>query len=85
MVMPQSTLESLLFFLVLSLIASYLVKIKYGSNIKFRFHRYIAIFSYSIMIMPQSTLESLLFFLVLSLLASYLVKIKYGSNIKVQK
>ncbi len=34
MVMPQSTLESLLFFLVLSLLASYLVKIKYGSNIK---------------------------------------------------
>jgi hypothetical protein len=36
MVMPQSTLESLLFFLVLSLLASYLVKIKYGSNIKFQ-------------------------------------------------
>ena len=52
---------------------------------KFRFHRYIAIFSYLIMVMPQSTLESLLFFLVLSLLASYLVKIKYGSNFKVQK
>ena len=30
--MPQSTLESLIFFLVLSLLASYLVKIKYGSN-----------------------------------------------------
>ena len=34
MVMPQSTLESLLFFLVLSLLASYLVKIKYDSNLK---------------------------------------------------
>ena len=34
MVMPQSTLESLLFFLVLSLLASYVVKIKYGSNLK---------------------------------------------------
>ena len=34
MVMPQSTLESLLFFLVLSLLASYLVKIKYRSNLK---------------------------------------------------
>ena len=33
MVMPQSILESLLFFLVLSLLASYLVKIKYGSNL----------------------------------------------------
>ncbi|CAX37123.1 Hypothetical protein PMM2061 [Prochlorococcus marinus subsp. pastoris str. CCMP1986] len=36
MIMPQSTLESLLFFLVLSLLASYLVKIKYASNIKFQ-------------------------------------------------
>ena len=34
MVMPQSTLESLLFFLVLSLLASYIVKIKYGPNLK---------------------------------------------------
>ena len=34
MIMPQSTLESLLFFLVLSLVASYLVKIKYGTNLK---------------------------------------------------
>ena len=33
-VMPQSTLESLLFFLVLSLLASYIVKIKYGPNLK---------------------------------------------------
>ena len=32
--MPQSTFESLLFFLVLSIIASYLVKIKYGPNLK---------------------------------------------------
>ena len=34
MVMPQSTLESLLFFLILSLIATYVVKIKYASNLK---------------------------------------------------
>ena len=34
MIMPQSTLESLLFFLVLSLIATYLVKIKYSTNLK---------------------------------------------------
>jgi hypothetical protein len=34
MIMPQSTLESLIFFLVLSLLASYLVKIKYGTNLK---------------------------------------------------
>ena len=34
MVMPQSTLESLLFFMVLSLLASYIVKIKYGQNLK---------------------------------------------------
>ena len=34
MIMPQSTLESLLFFLVLSLLASYLVKIKYAPNLK---------------------------------------------------
>ena len=33
-IMPQSTLESLLFFLALSLLASYLVKIKYGTNLK---------------------------------------------------
>ena len=32
--MPQSTLESLLFFLVLSLLASYIVKIKYSPNFK---------------------------------------------------
>ena len=34
MVMPQSTLESLLFFLVLSVLASYIVKIKCGPNLK---------------------------------------------------
>ena len=34
MLMPQSTLESLLFFLILSLIATYIVKIKYASNLE---------------------------------------------------
>ena len=32
MVMPQSTLESLLFFLILSLIATYIVNLKYSSK-----------------------------------------------------
>ncbi len=34
MLMPQSTLESLLFFLVLSLLATYLVNLKYSNNLK---------------------------------------------------
>jgi len=34
MVMPQSTLESLLFFMILSLVATYIVKLKYASNLK---------------------------------------------------
>jgi len=34
MVMPQSTLESLLFFLILSLVATYIVKLKYSSKLK---------------------------------------------------
>ena len=34
MIMPQSTLESLLFFLVLSLFATYIVNLKYASKLK---------------------------------------------------
>ena len=34
MVMPQSTLESLLFFLILSLLATYIVNLKYSSKLK---------------------------------------------------
>jgi len=34
MVMPQSTLESLLFFLILSLVATYVVNLKYSSKLK---------------------------------------------------
>ncbi len=34
MIMPQSTLESLLFFLILSLLATYIVNLKYSKKFK---------------------------------------------------